>query len=159
MIPKIGINAVVFYTEQIFLDAGSTMSSALSAIIVALVQVFATMASMILVDRLGRKILLIVSEIFMAISLVALGIFFLMKYNEEQAHNAVIGGAASGFAVMESTTEFGWETVSEKTLAAAATEVWIPDVVKNLGWLPLASLVGFVTAFSIGFGPVSLSNT
>ena len=29
-----------------------------------------------------------------------------------------------------------------------------PDSVSTLGWLPLLSLIIYITAFSIGFGPV-----
>lgn len=53
-----GINAVIFYAEKIFMDAGSTIDSSISAIILAVVNFFATFIATILIDRLGRKVIL-----------------------------------------------------------------------------------------------------
>ncbi|XP_063992356.1 facilitated trehalose transporter Tret1-like [Diachasmimorpha longicaudata] len=71
-----GINAVIFYTVTIFEAAGSKMSSDLAAIIVALVQFLMSGVAAIIVDRAGRKPLLILSSTLMGISLIALGIYF-----------------------------------------------------------------------------------
>jgi len=104
-----GINAVIFYTVDIFESAGSSLDSNVSSIIVGVVQVAATLLSVFVVDRLGRRVLLLVSDVVMCISLVLLGLFF--KLDD--------GGNAD-----------------------------------NIGWLPLVSLITFVIAFSIGFGPL-----
>ena len=37
---------------------------------------------MVLVDRFGRKILLITSDVLMSVSMVGLGVYFLLKENE-----------------------------------------------------------------------------
>ncbi|OXA48677.1 Facilitated trehalose transporter Tret1 [Folsomia candida] len=104
-----GINAVIFYTSTIFSDAGSDMDPLDSAIIVNGMQIVATLAAVFLVDRLGRKILLTGSAATMCVSLVLLGLFFLLK---------------------------------EKNKA------------DSIGWLPLASLIIYISAFSMGFGPL-----
>jgi facilitated trehalose transporter len=67
---------------------------------------------MFLVDRAGRRILLLVSGVVMAISLAALGAFFYM------------------------------------------VEIYGQDVQQSLGWLPLASLILFIIAYSSGFANV-----
>ena len=69
------------------------------------------MVSLILVDRLGRKVLLLVSEVFMVVAMVVLGTFFYLKDN--------------GYSAADS-----------------------------LGWLPLVSLIVFISAFAIGLGPM-----
>ncbi|KAJ8683565.1 hypothetical protein QAD02_019357 [Eretmocerus hayati] len=74
-----GINAVIFYTVQIFQDAGSTIDENLCTIIVGIVNFGSTFVATALIDRLGRKILLYMSSVSMTLSLVVLGGFFYMK--------------------------------------------------------------------------------
>lgn len=74
-----GINAVIFFTVDIFKAAGSQMDANLSSIIVGVVQVLMTIVAAALVERAGRKILLIQSSIIMGICLFSLGIYFSLK--------------------------------------------------------------------------------
>jgi facilitated trehalose transporter len=74
-----GINAVIFYTVTIFRMAGSTIEDNLAAIIVGLVNFFATFIATILIDRLGRKVLLYISGCTMIVTLAVLGTFFYLK--------------------------------------------------------------------------------
>ncbi|XP_038120020.1 facilitated trehalose transporter Tret1 isoform X1 [Culex quinquefasciatus] len=76
-----GINAVIFYTVQIFQDAGSTIDENLCTIIVGVVNFIATFIATLLIDRLGRKMLLYISDIAMIITLMTLGGFFYVKNN------------------------------------------------------------------------------
>lgn len=68
-----GINAVLFYQTDIFRKASPNSNALLSSIYVCLAQVLATMAASVLVDRLGRKILLMASGIGHTLSLVLFG--------------------------------------------------------------------------------------
>lgn len=74
-----GVNAIVFYTGSIF-DAGSSISPAISTIIVGGLQVFATGISSLVVDKLGRKILLLASITSMAVGTFALGIYYYLAH-------------------------------------------------------------------------------
>uniref|UniRef100_A0A1B6FS48 Major facilitator superfamily (MFS) profile domain-containing protein n=1 Tax=Cuerna arida TaxID=1464854 RepID=A0A1B6FS48_9HEMI len=74
-----GVNAVIFYANAIFRDAGSTLSPSLSAIIVGIVQVIVTYASSLLVDKAGRRILLLISAAVMAICQGLLGFYFYLQ--------------------------------------------------------------------------------
>lgn len=74
-----GINAVIFFTVPIFKSAGSTMDANVCAIIVGVVQVLMSFASSVLVEKAGRKILLLQSSAVMGICLTILGIYFRMK--------------------------------------------------------------------------------
>lgn len=56
-----GINTVMFYTVDIFKSTHSSIDPHVSTIIVGAVQVAATAVSVLLMDRLGRKVLLIVA--------------------------------------------------------------------------------------------------
>ncbi len=51
-----GINAVIFYAEDIFIYAGSTIDGSICVIIVGVVNFIATFIATILIDRLGRKV-------------------------------------------------------------------------------------------------------
>ncbi|XP_064536077.1 facilitated trehalose transporter Tret1-2 homolog [Drosophila montana] len=75
-----GINAVIFYTVKIFTDAGSTIDSNLSTIIVGLVNFAATLIATLIIDRVGRKILLYISAVAMILTLFLLAAFFFCKY-------------------------------------------------------------------------------
>lgn len=108
-----GINAVNFYTVTIFeIAAGgnSFLDGHSSAILVALVFCLANVCSYLLIERLGRKCLLIVSTTFISLSAFSLGTYFYLLETE-------------------------YDTSS-------------------LSFVPLASLVTFVLAFSIGYGPL-----
>ncbi|XP_062132693.1 facilitated trehalose transporter Tret1 isoform X1 [Drosophila sulfurigaster albostrigata] len=89
-----GINAVIFYTVQIFKDAGSTIDGNLCTIIVGIVNFIATFIATLLIDRAGRKILLYVSNVAMILTLFVLGGFFYCK--------------STGM----DTSEFGWLPLS-----------------------------------------------
>jgi len=75
-----GINAVIAYTPKIFEAAHSTMDEDLSTILVALMQVVGTAIAVLVVDRFGRKFLLIFSDTMMALSLAALGTYFYLQH-------------------------------------------------------------------------------
>lgn len=92
-------------------DANTGMSMQICTVIIGIVQVVATFIAVMIVDKAGRKLLLIISAFVMAICTICLGIYFFMQKQD-------------------------------------------PESVKNIGWLPLASLILFIACFSIGFGPV-----
>ncbi|XP_032680221.1 facilitated trehalose transporter Tret1-like [Odontomachus brunneus] len=74
-----GINAVIFYTTTIFEESGSSIPADVASIIVALVQTVMSAVAAVIVDRAGRKPLLILSSGVMSVSLVALGLYFKIK--------------------------------------------------------------------------------
>ncbi|XP_031348945.1 facilitated trehalose transporter Tret1-like [Photinus pyralis] len=75
-----GSLAVIFYTSNIFKDSGSNLDPKEATMIVGAIQIVATLASSSVVDKLGRRILLMVSSFFMAIGLIILGAFFSIKH-------------------------------------------------------------------------------
>lgn len=84
-----GINAVLFNTSAIFASAGSTMSPAISTIVIGVIQVVATFISGLVVDKLGRRILLLFSALVMCICTVILGVFFFLQ-DVHGANSAII---------------------------------------------------------------------
>lgn len=74
-----GINAVIFFAGTIFTQAGSSLSSNVSSISLGVVQVIFTFLSGFLMDRAGRKILLLISIVVMGVCLGVLGSVFYLK--------------------------------------------------------------------------------
>ncbi|VEN45811.1 unnamed protein product [Callosobruchus maculatus] len=109
-----GVNAVIFFTGNIFESAGSTLPSSTATIIVGVVQVIATFLSSIFIDKFGRKMLLLGSIAFMMLSEVVLGIFFSLK---------------------------------DRGLVS-------PETASKIGILPVLCLIVFISAFSLGIGPI-----
>lgn len=106
-----GINVILFYSQTIFAKTGSTMSPAISTILVGIVQVLASGATPLIVDRLGRKPILLVSAGGMCLAHATMGLYFYMDYIKS-------------------------------------------DSVDSISWLPIFSLIFFVTVYCIGFGPL-----
>uniref|UniRef100_A0A1B0CJD4 Facilitated trehalose transporter Tret1 n=2 Tax=Lutzomyia longipalpis TaxID=7200 RepID=A0A1B0CJD4_LUTLO len=71
-----GIDAVIFFTVEIFRSAGSSINGNIATIIVGLVQLLSNFASLFVVDRFGRKPLLIISGALMSISMTSMGFAF-----------------------------------------------------------------------------------
>ncbi|XP_057373492.1 facilitated trehalose transporter Tret1-2 homolog [Daphnia carinata] len=119
-----GITAILFYSASVFQDAGSSLDRFLSSIIIGVVQVVFTGLSVLLVDRFGRRVLLMLSGVLMAVSFGGLSAFIYVK-------NA-------------------WEELSaiDKSTGAESFDI------STLGWIPLLSLIAFMISYSIGFGAV-----
>ncbi|KAJ8931869.1 hypothetical protein NQ314_015135 [Rhamnusium bicolor] len=78
-----GINAVLFYSQSIFQEAHTTLEPAVCSIIIGCVQFGTSFVTPPLVDRLGRKILLVFSAIGMIISEVHLGVYTYLKDHDK----------------------------------------------------------------------------
>lgn len=65
--------------ETIFIDSGSKFSSSHSTIIVGVIQMIVVSFSALLVDKWGRKVLLVISCAGCSISMFVLGVYFYMK--------------------------------------------------------------------------------
>ncbi|KAH0956781.1 hypothetical protein HN011_009731 [Eciton burchellii] len=105
-----GINGVIFYTVSIFKASGSSMPADLASVIVALVQVVMSAAAALIIDRAGRKPLLIFSSAIMSMSLVALGLYFNL-----QAKGSNIG-------------QLGWLPLTSLTLFMIAFSVGLGPI-------------------------------
>nr|XP_003704545.1 PREDICTED: facilitated trehalose transporter Tret1-like [Megachile rotundata] len=76
-----GINAIIFYVGIILKETGSTLNASNSSIIVGVMQVVTVVASALVVDRVGKRILLLLSAVFMCLSTAALGVYFYLVEN------------------------------------------------------------------------------
>ena len=74
-----GINAIVFYSTTIFIEAGVQLDPQICTVITGCAQIIGTLFATVFVDRLGRKIILICSMVLMFVSLIGIGVFFSIK--------------------------------------------------------------------------------
>lgn len=86
-----GVNVVIFYAQAIFRDAGSCMDPGLASFLVAAAQVFGVVIAIMVVDKYGRRILLIISDLFMCLSILVLGVFFYLKENSTISCSEEVG--------------------------------------------------------------------
>lgn len=76
-----GINAVIFFTGAIFEAANTGIDTGLAVILVGVMQVVAVFVSSLIVDKAGRRLLLLPSIITMAVTTTLLGLYFYLKEN------------------------------------------------------------------------------
>ncbi|CAK1540404.1 unnamed protein product [Leptosia nina] len=75
-----GIDTIIYFTVEIFQNAGSTLNPMIATIIVGAVQLFSNGVSTMLVDRAGRRPLLLLSSVTMCISMVSMGAAFYFEF-------------------------------------------------------------------------------
>ena len=131
-----GINVAIFFTGDIFDTAGlSNISPRLLAFItVGVVQVVATLVSVILVDWCGRKQLLVVSSVGMCVSSAILGT------------NYVILDRLCGKC-------YGMNCTSPDHMIQHHDDYHFCDNV-NIGVLAIVGVIIYIVAFSLGWGPI-----
>ena len=124
-----GINAAIFFAGSIFESANVQHVGAneITAIAVGLVQVLATLVSVMLVDWRGRKQLLVVSSIGMCVSSALLGTNYVLL-----------------------------DRVCHKCFGLNCTSIHRPDFCNNsnVGVLAIVSVIIFIVSFSLAWGPI-----
>ena len=95
-----GINAVLYYLNDIFEKAGfSRESGNLQSVLVGFANLLATMLAMSIIDRVGRKTLLLIGSVGCALCLAGVGTVFLTSTHENLLVWLLIGFIASfGFS-------------------------------------------------------------
>lgn len=160
-----GINAIFYYAPTIFEQAGgSTDSSFLQAIVVGLTNLVFTLVAIRLIDRLGRKPLLIIGTATMAIALsMATLAFNNASYNINQATIEKVEKVEIKVA-LESLQGMSFNSQNElfNSLEPLLNEHQLLEFkrseVKNFitidATLVLIAILLYVAAFAISLGPV-----
>ncbi|XP_068145791.1 facilitated trehalose transporter Tret1-like [Drosophila tropicalis] len=71
-----GINAVVFYSNHIFESANTEISSSLCTILLGIIMITSSLMAFFLIDRIGRKMILLIGSAVMCASLLLLAGFY-----------------------------------------------------------------------------------
>jgi len=160
----VGINVVLYYAGNIFRNMGaSTDSSLLQTIIVGAVNLLFTVVAILTVDKFGRKPLMIIGSIGMAISMVALGMtFYYGKTGGELTHGQ---GLAALVFMLTYTASFAlswgpvcWVLLSEifpnsirGAMSIAVAAQWIANWVISLTFPIMNDNVWLTSKFNHGF--------
>uniref|UniRef100_A0A670YHW8 Solute carrier family 2, facilitated glucose transporter member 8 n=1 Tax=Pseudonaja textilis TaxID=8673 RepID=A0A670YHW8_PSETE len=119
-----GINALMFYAETIFEDANFKDSSA-ATVIVGSIQVIFTATAALIIDKTGRKILLVISGMIMAASATVFGVYFRITVPSPSNSSHL------------------------QVLNTPPVEEGHP-----LAWLAVLSMSFFIMGFALGWGPI-----
>jgi sugar porter (SP) family MFS transporter len=98
-----GINAIIYYADQIFSSAGFTTPAAQTTVTtwaIGAVNVLATLIAIAFIDRLGRRKLLLVGLIGMGICLVVVGVAFEFIVQNEAGAATTTGPSAAGIVTL-----------------------------------------------------------
>ncbi|XP_023937372.2 facilitated trehalose transporter Tret1 [Bicyclus anynana] len=77
-----GVLAVLFFSATIFDMAGSSIKSSISMIIIGCFQLSGSSVTPIFIERVGRRVILIISSTICSLSMFILGLYFYLDYNE-----------------------------------------------------------------------------
>lgn len=132
-----GINAVIFYSTDIFtrgLDPGYDNESAAKTgtMLVGVVNWAATMITIPLLSRFGRKTLLIFGQITMGISLAILGILAIEDWAPGIKIFTLCFVAFFEFSIGPILWLYAAEIMTEKGMAAASLITWIITIIFGL---------------------------
>jgi SP family galactose:H+ symporter-like MFS transporter len=153
-----GINTVIYYAPTIFKAAGmsSTSVAILASVGVGIVNVVMTLVAMQLIDRLGRRPLLLISLAGMAMSLFVLGLAFSLPQ---------LSGSLGWIAVVSLMTYVGsfavglgpvfWLILSEiyplrirgRAMSVGTAANWITNLIVAVSFLTLTQVLGKPTTF------------
>ena len=152
----VGINVVLYYAGNIFRNMGaSTDSSLLQTIIVGVVNLAFTVVAIMTVDKFGRKPLMIIGSIGMAISMIALGFTF---YFQNVGILALIFMLTYTAAFAMSWGPVCWVLLAEifpnsirGALSIAVAAQWIANWIVSLTFPMLNDNVWLTNTFNHGF--------
>ena len=160
----VGINVVLYYAGNIFRNMGaSTDSSLLQTIIVGIVNLAFTIVAILTVDKFGRKPLMIIGSLGMAVSMLALGFTFFLGQSGGLLTPAQ-GYAALAFMLLY-TAAFAmswgpvcWVLLSEifpnsirAAMSIAVAAQWIANWIVSLTFPMMNDNVWLTNQFNHGF--------
>jgi MFS transporter, SP family, xylose:H+ symportor len=153
----VGINAVLYYAPLMFKNMGaSTDSALLQTIIVGVANIVFTLIALVTVDRWGRKPLLILGALIMALSMLSLGFLFASGNMGLAALIAVVAYIA-GFAlswgpvVWVLLAEIFPNAIKGKAMAVAVAMQWAANLFVSWSFKVLDGNSALNAMFNHGF--------
>ena len=161
----VGINIIFYYGEVLWKAAGATEQWALRInLLTGLVNILATIPAIALIDRAGRKPLLLVGSAGMAVTLAVVAAVFATAAVGPDAHPllghaaAVTGLAAANLYVIAFAISWGpvmWVLLGEMfpnrmrgaALALSGATNWVANFAITVTFLPLQNAVGLGGAY------------
>ena len=153
-----GVNSVLFYGSIILQDkvGGHSASSAIGAnVLIGAINFLFTIVAIALIDRVGRKVLLIFSSTAMGLSLAGLALVFRMTPPPPALVIALMLMCVASFAV--GLGPGVWVVLSEifpnkirgRAMSIATLSLWVACTVLTMTFLSIATALGPTGAFLI----------
>lgn len=106
-----GHMAIVAYSTEIFSHSGSSLSPENAVIVLGVAQLLAGIVAACLVDRLGRKILMLISGTLASVALFLVGRFFYLKYESHTDISSITWLPICGIILYEIMVALGVGTL------------------------------------------------
>jgi sugar porter (SP) family MFS transporter len=161
-----GINAIIYYANEIFAEAGFTTAEAqakATLYAVGLVNVLATLIAVAWVDRFGRRPLLLTGLVGMGVSLAAVALSFAALSTEAESETATtVGGLVTVLALVVFIASFAfsmgpivWTLISEiypnrvrgRAISVATAVNWLAAFLVAQFFLSLVDAIGESVTF------------
>ncbi len=148
-----GINTIMYYAPKIFANIGQSNNSALlQTIAIGGTNVLFTLVAMVLIDRFGRKSLILMGSAGMALMLFGLSVLFFLKLTTGiMVLIFILGyiaffGASLGPAVWVVTAELFPNRLRSKGMSIAIVALWIACILVTITFpVMLEKLNGGIT--------------
>jgi SP family arabinose:H+ symporter-like MFS transporter len=130
-----GINAITYYLNDIFSMAGfSKASSELQAVAFGLTNLLATLLGMALIDRIGRKTLLLIGSVGMVVCLSGVGVVFLTRQHRASLLSLLVGyifsfGISQGAVIWVYLSEVFPNRVRAKGQSLGSSTHWVMNAI------------------------------
>jgi len=160
-----GINSVFFYAPMIFEQTGiGTDASFSQAILVGVINLVFTLFAIWLVDRIGRKPLLIFGLTGIAISMFILSTGFgraTYRLSEKSIQECIAFANTNDLEAMKNIvfqSDLEFNKALENSIGSKAFKEHQSDFISKAisinPWMVLVGILGFVASFAISIGPV-----
>lgn len=157
-----GINTIIYYAPIIFKTAGYESNSAalIATTSVGLVNMLATLIAIWLVDKWGRKPLMIMGLCGMILSLAVLGAAFMWNADHSASDTvAATKQVTSSQVATHGSAAPGAVSHAAKAHAAADAHAGTTDATSPasalLGWTTVVCLMTYITCFAFSLGPIA----
>jgi len=162
-----GINAIIYYANEIFAEAGFTTAeqqAKATLYAVGATNVLATFVAVAWVDRFGRRPLLFTGLVGMAVSLAAVGLSFAALENQPDGEATTVGGIVTVLSLVVFIASFAfsmgpivWTLISEiypnrvrgRAIAVATAVNWFAAFIVAQFFLSVVDAIGESTTFFI----------
>lgn len=159
-----GINAVFFYAPMIFEQSGiGTNASFIQAVLVGITNLIFTIIAMALIDRLGRKPLLVagVSGIVLFMALLSYGFSsatYTLGANQVASLDVALQENLAPLIDEQFTNDVAFKSALQEVLGMEQAKMYESELIKAAihmnPTLILIGIIGFVACFAVSLGPV-----
>ncbi len=162
----VGINVIFYYSTTLWRSVGLSEADALTiTVITSITNIVVTIVAIALVDRIGRRPLLLIGSAGMAVCLATMAVAF--AHIDIAPYGTIALVAANGYVVFFGVSwgpvvwvllgEMFSNRIRAAALAVAAAAQWAANFVVTVSFPALASTIGLVASYAIFAGFAALS--